>query len=321
MCVFEMSNGMTDTMMMKALQFGIEIETVGALPVRLAWAVQTVVGGTVEFDDYEDAWRVADARGRIWRVDPDASLSDDEYSGEIVSPVLGYEDLEQLQDVIRAVRRAGARADSSTGIHVHVGGDRIDVKAITNLVKFMHKQEHLLEHVFAAHQQRRRYCVPIDSAFLQRLESRRPQTMRELRETWYGDDTTQATRYHESRYRGLNLNSFFFRRSIEFRYFNGTLHAGEVKAYVQLVLALTANAITAKSASSKRRAFNPATAKYDFRVVLLRLGLIGDEFKTARLHLTKALAGSAAWKHARRDASIADASASAGDVANVRAAA
>ena len=93
----------------------------------------------------------------------------------------------------------------------------------------------------------------------------------------------------------------FFRNTIEFRYFNGTTHAGEVKAYVQLVLALAAKALTAKAASSKRREFNPATAKYDFRVFLLGLGFVGDEFKTARLHLTKHLAGSAAWKGARRD--------------------
>jgi hypothetical protein len=92
----------------------------------------------------------------------------------------------------------------------------------------------------------------------------------------------------------LNLNSLFFRGTLEFRYFNGTLHAGEVKAYA-------AKALSARSASSKRREFNLATAKYDFRVVLLHLGLIGDEFKTARLHLTKRLAGSAAWKGERRD--------------------
>jgi hypothetical protein len=70
---------------------------------------------------------------------------------------------------------------------------------------------------------------------------------------------------------------------------------------VQLVLALAAKALKARSASSKRREFNPATAKYDFRVLLLSLGMVGDEFKTARLHLTKKLAGSAAWKGERRD--------------------
>jgi len=32
---------------------------------------------------------------------------------------------------------------------------------------------------------------------------------------------------------------------------------------------------------------------------MLHLGLIGDEFKTARLHLMANLNGSAAWKHGR----------------------
>lgn len=44
-----------------------------------------------------------------------------------------------------------------------------------------------------------------------------------------------------------------------------------------------------------------STSKYDFRCFLLRLGLIGPEFKTARLHLLANLSGSAAWKGERRD--------------------
>lgn len=42
-------------------------------------------------------------------------------SGEIVSPVLGYDDIELLQQIVRAVRAAGARVDETCGIHVHVG--------------------------------------------------------------------------------------------------------------------------------------------------------------------------------------------------------
>jgi hypothetical protein len=99
----------------------------------------------------------------------------------------------------------------------------------------------------------------------------------------------------------LNLHSLFFRGTIEYRAFNGTLHAGKVKAYIQFVLALSAKALKAKSASSKRREFNPATAKYDFRVFLLSLDMVGEEFKTARFHLLSLLEGSAAWKHGRRD--------------------
>ena len=104
-----------------------------------------------------------------------------------------------------------------------------------------------------------------------------------------------------NRYHGVNLNSLFFRGTIEFRWFQGTIHAGEIKSYIQLVLAIAAKAISAKSSSSRRREFNAASARYDFRVFLLHLGMIGDEFKTARLHLMKRLGGSAAWKGERRD--------------------
>jgi Putative amidoligase enzyme len=290
--------------LMKALRFGIEIETIGASRATLAGAIQSAVGGWVSQDN--GTWTIDAPGGRTWKVVPDGSLSDTWSSGEIVSPVLGYEDIEALQRIVRAVRAAGARTDSSTGIHIHVDGSRFDAMSVTNLVRFVHKQERLLEHALGVSAHRLdEYCRPIAAGFIERLEARRPKTLEELREVWYGNANARPERYHSTRYHGINLNSLFFRGTIEFRYFNGTLHAGEVKAYVQLVLALAANALTSKAASSKRRDFAPATAKYDFRVVMIRLGLIGDEFKTARLHLTKRLAGSAAWKRGRRDLPVA----------------
>jgi Putative amidoligase enzyme len=290
--------------MIKSLRFGIEIETVGLHRERLAHAICGVVNGTL--DQTGSSWRITDSQGRAWQVVPDGSLSDSYHSGEIVSPILGYDDIDLLQNIMRAVRAAGARSDASTGVHVHVDGSLFTPKSIVNLVKLIYKQERLLEHALGVNETRlARYCRPIEATFIQHLEARRPKTMQEVSEAWYGYRNTDPHRYDSSRYHGLNLNSLFFHGSIEFRYFNGTLHAGEVKAYIQLVLALAAKALTAKAASSKRRDFNASTAKYDFRVVLLHLGLIGDEFKTARLHLTKKLSGSAAWKGERRDRSPA----------------
>ena len=50
------------------------------------------------------------------------------------------------------------------------------------------------------------------------------------------------------------------------------------------------------SAASPRRPVtdNPA---YTFRCWLLRLGMNGEEFKTARTHLLKNLPGNAAWRN------------------------
>jgi len=54
-----------------------------------------------------------------------------------------------------------------------------------------------------------------------------------------------------------------------------------------------------RAASSRKRSFDPQSARYDFRVFLLHLGLIGDEFKTARKHLIAAPPGDTAFKRSR----------------------
>ncbi len=86
---------------------------------------------------------------------------------------------------------------------------------------------------------------------------------------------------------------------MEFRWFEATLHAGKIKAYLQFCLGIAAKALNGRAASSRKRDFDPQSAKYDFRVFLLHLGLIGDEFKTARLHLMKNMPGDAAFKNGR----------------------
>jgi hypothetical protein len=291
---------------MRTLRFGIEIETIGQTREVVARAIQSVVGGEVRhvgMPAVYDPWKVIDRRSRTWQVVADSSLNARrEYQAEIVSPILHYEDIVELQEVVRAVRGTGGRCDVSTGIHVHVDGSRFDARAVTNLVKIFHKQEALIERALGICPNRlNTFCKSIDPNFLERLEKDRPRTMEELNRAWYGYHCPNPQHYDRSRYRALNLHSLFFRGTIEYRAFNGTLHAGKVKAYIQFALALSAKALKAKSASSKRREFNPATAKYDFRVFLLSLDMVGEEFKTARFHLLSLLEGSAAWKHGRRD--------------------
>jgi len=91
-----------------------------------------------------------------------------------------------------------------------------------------------------------------------------------------------------------NIHSVFQKGTIEFRLFNSTTHAGKIKAYIQLCLAISAQALNQRCAS--RQKTRSTNEKYTFRTWLLRLGLIGDEFKTARLHLLEHLEGCIAWK-------------------------
>lgn len=99
--------------------------------------------------------------------------------------------------------------------------------------------------------------------------------------------------YNQSRYHGLNLHATFTKGTVEFRLFNSTTHAGEIKAYIQFCLAVCNQALIQKKASAKKSIID--NEKYAFRCWMLRLGLIGDEFKTCRLHLLKNLEGNSAY--------------------------
>ena len=290
---------------MQDLTFGIEIETIRQTRENVAKAIQSVVGGTVShLGTQYDAWGVKDAKGRTWKVVTDASLNADRmHQAEVVSPILKAEDIEELQQVVRAVRACGAKVDASCGIHVHLGANAFTPKAVTNLVKTVHKQEELIyEALKVAPTRKALYAKPVDEGFLRRIESRRIASMDDLNVAWYGSLNRNPEHYDRSRYAGLNLHNIWFRGTIEFRLFNGTLHAGKIKSYVQFCLALGSKAIESRSAQSERRVFNAQTAKYDFRVFLLSLGMIGDEYKTARLHLLANFEGQSAWRNTRRAA-------------------
>ena len=88
----------------------------------------------------------------------------------------------------------------------------------------------------------------------------------------------------------------FYHGTVEFRLFNATLHAGEVKANIVLAMAISAQAINQQKTLAHKTPVgdNPA---FTFRTFLLRLGLIGPEYKNVREHLLKNLPGDRAWRH------------------------
>ena len=83
----------------------------------------------------------------------------------------------------------------------------------------------------------------------------------------------------------LNLHSLFTGKGIEYRLFNGTMHAGKIKAYIQFCLALSAWAIESDEAIkfNKKVGLTPRQKENLFAAILRnRLGLVGPEFTTCR---------------------------------------
>jgi hypothetical protein len=290
---------------LRNLKLGVEIETIDKTREAAAKAIQSVVGGEVSHvasPSCYDPWEVKEANGRIWKVVADASLTSvaSNLRAEIVSPVLNYEDLATLQEVVRALRKCGLRVDEHCGMHIHVDASAFTGKTLANLAKIMFKQEPLILMALGVSESRlQQYTKPISDEFIAKLERSRPKTLEEVNRLWYGHLNTCPTHYHSSRYSCLNLHNVWYRGTVEFRMFEATLHAGKVKAAVQFVLAIAAKALNSRAASSRKRQFDPNCAKYDFRVFLIHLGLNGDEFKTARTHLLNAMPGDAAFKRGR----------------------
>ena len=250
-----------------------------------------------------DSYTVKDPEDRNWKIMRDSSIectnrqgerASQLYSVEFVSPICQYKDIETLQELVRALRNAGARVNGRCGIHVHVDASKHTPKTLRNIVNIMASKEDLLYKALDVNVRREHYCEKADTRFLDEVNKRPPLTMEQIKDMWYDGEDGSWRHYDDTRYHGLNLHSVFSKGTIEFRLFNSTLHAGKVKAYVQLSLAISHQALIQKRAM--RNKTHSGNEKYTFRTWLLRLGMIGDEFKTARTHLLKNLDGNIAWK-------------------------
>jgi hypothetical protein len=296
---------------MKNLHFGIEIEMTGLTRSEAANLVAKHFGtgrGHHEGGSY-DTYTATDTQGRTWKLMKDGSIApqrkvaehridaSDLYKTEMVSPILNYGDIEDLQMIVRELRKSGALVNTSCGIHVHVGAESFTPRTLCNLVNIIASKEDILYRALKIDEHRVRYCKKTNRDLLRSIKRRKPNTMEELADIWYEEAPYGRTsHYNQSRYHGLNLHATFTKGTVEFRLFNSTLHAGEVKAYIQFCLAVAHQALTQRKASAISTVTD--NEKYAFRCWMLRLGLIGDEFKTCRYHFLKNLTGNSAWRQA-----------------------
>lgn len=289
---------------MRSQRFGIEIEMTG---IARAMGAQVIAGyfhtTAAHVGGGYDSYAVRDDQGRQWKVLSDNSIQaetrrgstcNNDYCVELVSPICRYEDIVPLQEIVRKLRAAGAKVNASCGIHVHVDAFPHNEKTLRNIVNIMAAKEDLLYKALQVKVEREFYCQKTNTRFLDEINHRGPVSIDQFERIWYNGESGRGTHYNETRYHALNLHSVFSKGTIEFRLFNSTLHAGEIKSYIQLCLAISHQALVQKGAS--RIKTQSENEKYTFRTWLLRLGLIGDEFKTARMHLLKNLDGNIAWR-------------------------
>ena len=307
---------------MKEQTIGVEVE-MNNITRSAAAKVVADYFGTEAYDSARlygyYSWACKDNQGRVWKFQKDVSIAgDDSHKCEMVTPILTYGDIDDLQEIIRLLRKAGAKSDAGRGcgVHIHIGANGHTPKTLRNLTNIMASHESLIIEALGIDRNRiSRYCRTVDPRFLEKVNRSKPKTMSQFADVWYksqNEDWGRSEHYNGSRYHILNFHATFTKGTIEFRCFefkrpgNGKqngLHAGQLKSYIQFCLALSEMAKVVSGASSKpQQNENP---KYAMRTWLLRLGFIGDEFKTARETLTCNLRGDASFRSGVRPTSVA----------------
>ena len=244
----------------------------------------------VETDEQTDGDYVVDEKHKTCTLTASGIKKAEEY--------FKIENLAATENIVRALVKAGAMANSSCGIHVHVDGANHTPESLTRLLNLATGRQDLFYEALQIGDRANRWCHKI-SPELFRAMKEGGKTSRDAAESvWYStandgyNGSISHEHYNSTRYHGINLHAYFSKGTVEFRLFNGTTHAGKIKAYIQFCLAMSGWAI---ESNDNRKFFKDCSgytqeqkAALMTRVLVNRLGMSGPEFKTARLHLTAA---------------------------------
>ena len=302
---------------LKDQYFGCEIEMTGLTRQQAAEAVASLFGTNAVHSRSSrtyDPWEVTDNEGKTWRFVYDSSIhgshrtgrqqipiGDGDYKVEMNSPKLEYSEMGKLQEVVRTLRHAGAVVNGSCGMHVHVDASKHTPQSLKNALSIMYSKEDILFKALRVQTSREQeYCQKVRPIVLEKIRRMPNSTisMEKLKRVWYGGRDGSQDHYDSTRYYALNLHAVFSKGTLEWRCFESTLHAGKVRANITLALAISAQAINQKCTQMRKTEIteNPA---FTFRTFLLRLGLIGPEYKNVREHLLANLEGDRAWRYDR----------------------
>lgn len=294
-------------------RFGVEVEFSNISRKQAAQALaQTLNGVAVEQGGAYRKWIVKDPQGRIWQVVYDSSViaTNGGEKCEFVTPVLTYSaDMPILQECLRSLYRVGARVNERCGCHTHVSKKvgQFDADTLVRLCKIIYSKQDLLYKALGVEDNSRRidYCKKVNADFVRRLENKKPKNLQAFADEYYlgygGAAANANQHYSSSRYTAVNLHNLLSnssKKTIEFRLFNSTLHAGWARTYIILSIAIVNQAVCQRSARATiTETDNPA---FTLRTWLLRMGFIGDVFKNPRQHLLGRFSAegySKAWRY------------------------
>ncbi len=164
--------------------------------------------------------------------------------GELVSPILsGVEGLTQIYRVIKLLQEfPEIQVNETCGFHVHHGVDpeKFSNRELFQLLRIVAIFENYIYQLLPETRRGADTCRPLEIdlyAWFRRDGSKRQEPL--VKNLWYTpenrDDAKipRQRRLHPTRYHGLNLHSYWYRGTVEFRYYPSVLdHPEELMQWI-----------------------------------------------------------------------------------------
>ena len=177
---------------------------------------------------------------KSWHFEKDGSVRGKGHTkcgAELTSPIMsGITDLAQVYQMFQLLCDIdGIDIDKSCGLHVHHGVDpeKYNCVHLQQLVRIVHPFEKQFYLLIPGDRQDAETCRPMEidvEAFLDICDGHAESGSCEIKNLWYSaenrceEEAGNYTRYDKTRYHGLNLHSYWYRSTIEFRYHSSILH-------------------------------------------------------------------------------------------------
>lgn len=179
--------------------------------------------------------------GGHWKLTTDGSLNDYTQGVEVVSPPLsGEEGFNQLRAVCRVLTALRAKVNRRCGFHVHIGARNRPLSFFKHLVKIYSQFEQVIDSVVAPSRRgyANHFCGPV------RVNDSRWNEATTIEDV--ARSIGQSTARDQTRYKKINLNSYWQHGTVEFRQHQGTVEVAKVENWVRLCLRLCAKASEAE---------------------------------------------------------------------------
>jgi hypothetical protein len=173
-------------------------------------------------------------------------VSDGSIKGwEYLTPKLsGDKGMENLSDFCEQLRKNKNSADSGCGMHMHIDARDVSPDKLRNIMYFYKYMEDYLYSMIHSSRKGNHYCVPIIHSY-DSIEA--CDTVEKLQDLYYSFQNghnksskikTLKSKDSNTRYRGVNASSYFFRGTLELRHHHGCVDFNTMYEWVVLNLNL-----------------------------------------------------------------------------------